>query len=298
MKQKILLLLLSVAMSAGFLSCATSSGFYDYEDLFVEQVAFYSVKDGEIVPGTFEDETYMPLSEPNRRMHENIWDRIQEIIPDSYEKYITSFRIFSDGEENLTAYIEPAVIEDLIDLSSWTLAIDIIDVINRRGEIEYDMMNEIIIHEFAHILSLNLTQTDPRPEADPEDLDWMEEWDFNITYRTYDVVAKEDSYLNRFFQEFWGTEQLKESYAVLLESDVEDYILAFNLMSIKYYTDFVSDYAMNSPDEDFAESFYHFVVKEKPEGKTLSCRKILFFYEIPEMIRLREEIRKVLPMEI
>ena len=141
MQQKILLLLLSVAMAAGFLSCATSSGFYDYEDLFVEQVAFYSVKDGKIVPDTFEYETYMPLSEPNRRMHENIWDRIQEIIPDSYEKYITSFRIFSDGEENLKAYIEPAVIEDLIDLSSWTLAIDIIDVINRRGEIEYDMMN-------------------------------------------------------------------------------------------------------------------------------------------------------------
>ena len=77
---------------------------------------------------------------------------------------------------------------------------------------------------------------------------------------------------------------MKESYAVLLESDEEDYILAFNQMLIKYYTDFVSDYAMNSPDEDFAESFYHFVTTEKTEGKTLSSRKILFFYEIPEMI--------------
>ena len=55
---------------------------------------------------------------------------------------------------------------------------------------------------------------------------------------------------------------------------------------------FVGDYAVTHPAEDIAESFTYFVFSPKPSGNSIRERKIRFFYEYPELIRLRGEILK------
>lgn len=288
------LLLLFLPLTS-FLSCAGLPETVYEEDL-IEPLAFYSVENGKILPDSCEEEESLVLTEENRNLHLLIWNRSLEIIPDSYEHFIKNFRISSDGVENIMAFVEPAEEGDKTNLSSWTLAIDLVDVLNRMGEVKNRDMDETLIHEFGHILSLNSEEVNALVVDDPDDMSWMEEWDFSTTYRMNDCVAREKSYLNMFFQQFWGEEQIREWFAIYNDSETEDdYYSALNSLSIKYYTDFVSDYAMTNPEEDFAESFTHFVMKEKPVGDTISHQKIRFFYDFPELLAIRDEIRSVLP---
>jgi hypothetical protein len=57
----------------------------------------------------------------------------------------------------------------------------------------------------------------------------------------------------------------------------------------------VTEYAASNPDEDFAESFTVFVLKEKPTKPTVNFihkdQKILFFYDFPELVEMRDFIR-------
>lgn len=53
---------------------------------------------------------------------------------------------------------------------------------------------------------------------------------------------------------------------------------------------YVSKYAMYSPEEDFSESFAHFVLTQTPKGDNVKEEKILFFYQFEELVQLRTEI--------
>jgi hypothetical protein len=58
---------------------------------------------------------------------------------------------------------------------------------------------------------------------------------------------------------------------------------------------FVSVYASSNPGEDIAESFTYFVLNTKPTGSTIREQKMLFFYQYPELIKLRNLIRSRVP---
>ena len=53
----------------------------------------------------------------------------------------------------------------------------------------------------------------------------------------------------------------------------------------------MTEYAATNPSEDFAESFMVFVLKEKPIKSTITDQKILFFYDFPELVEIRDFIR-------
>ena len=53
----------------------------------------------------------------------------------------------------------------------------------------------------------------------------------------------------------------------------------------------MTEYAATNPSEDFAESFMVFVLKEKPTKSTIADQKILFFYDFPELVEMRDFIR-------
>ena len=57
----------------------------------------------------------------------------------------------------------------------------------------------------------------------------------------------------------------------------------------------MTEYAATNPSEDFAESFMVFVLKEKPAKSTADFihkdQKILFFYDFPELVEIRDFIR-------
>ncbi|KGR77296.1 zinc-binding metallopeptidase [Ureibacillus sinduriensis] len=113
------------------------------------------------------------------------------------------------------------------------------------------------LHEYAHFLSLNESQIDYWTEIDG----------------CTSLVLKdsgcfyEDAYLNAFYKRFWEPGG---------HGKIEDF--------------YVSRYAMSSPEEDFSESFAHFVLTETPSGKNVMEEKLLFFYEYEELVQLRTEI--------
>ncbi len=59
----------------------------------------------------------------------------------------------------------------------------------------------------------------------------------------------------------------------------------------EYEDDFVTEYAIEGPEEDIAETFMKFVLVKRPKGKTVAEKKILFFYQFRELINMRKEMR-------
>lgn len=55
--------------------------------------------------------------------------------------------------------------------------------------------------------------------------------------------------------------------------------------------EFVSDYAATNIEEDIAESFRIFVCGEKPTTLSVADKKVLFFYDYPELVKIRNEYR-------
>ena len=292
MKKEITLLIIA-AIIALFSSCSTFGGGYDMME--PEEVACYSLENEELTKDIQKDEDMITVSSEVIKLHKQIWERASTLIPDDYEHFIKHFKISSDGSEGIMAFVEPEESEEEYNLDSWTLSVDIADAMDRMGKLknsdEYGL-DQTIIHEFAHILSLNSNQAES-VDISSEKPNWIKNWDFHNGYRDADIIFKKDSYLNIFFQKFWGNDFFQDFIAM---NDLPDkqYAQEMNLFSIKYYNDFVSDYAMTNPDEDFAETFRIFVTTDKPDGTTKSQRKALFLYDFPELIQIREHMRSVL----
>lgn len=104
---------------------------------------------------------------------------------------------------------------------------------------------------------------------------------------------KEDSYLNLFFQRFWVDIYDQWSRAAEIEDDAQREKELEHFYR-KHEDKFVSDYAATDPDEDIAETMMMFFLADKPPGRDMAEEKILFLYEFPELVGMREEIRAVL----
>lgn len=133
----------------------------------------------------------------------------------------------------------------------WTLGIN-----NKTIELVSEMLITYL-HEYAHYLSLNQTQIDY----------WVNENRCKSIYLKDSGCLYENAYLNKFYSQFWEQSG---------HGDVKDF--------------FVSKYAMISPEEDFSESFAHFVLTQTPEADSVMEEKVLFFYQYEELVQLRTEI--------
>ncbi len=133
----------------------------------------------------------------------------------------------------------------------WTLGMN-----NKNIELASEIL-VTYLHEYAHFLSLNQNEIDY----------WKDEAGCDTLYLQDSGCFYEDAYLTSFYREFWEV----PGYG-----DIDEF--------------FVSNYARESPEEDFSESFAHFVLTQTPEGDTVREGKILFFYEFEELVQLRTEI--------
>ncbi|MCM1989078.1 hypothetical protein [Oceanirhabdus seepicola] len=209
-------------------------------------------------------------SENNIKSYELLWKRIKNIIPKSYIGKITNFNIITDGKANILASVSGIDTRD----KKWELNVDKIDAIREHGLLDNNELNSTIIHEFAHILTLNSSQIEGviKPESD--------------NYETSTSTTKENSYLNKFYQRFW-----KKIYDEWKEANESGDSEKKENFYKKYENQFVSEYASTNIEEDIAETFTEFVKQDKPKGKKIKDKKILFFYEYKETRKLREEIR-------
>jgi hypothetical protein len=176
------------------------------------------------------------------------------------KKYIDNLFIYFRKNSNEAAFV------DRNPSGKWDVYVNI-DVFNDG---EKDLVFTLV-HEFAHILTLNSSQVDGNIKT-------KELCSTYLLNEGYEGCTRPNSYFTKFHKLFW-----KNKYS----------------STVKLYQnhpkDFVSDYAATNPSEDIAESFAVFVFKKKVQKPlTIAEEKINFFYSYEELVTMRENIRKAI----
>ncbi len=106
-----------------------------------------------------------------------------------------------------------------------------------------------------------------------------------------------DNFVEDFEDTFWTAEDNRHAKKLTtLDDKAADKELE-NYYS-NHKNDFVSDYATYSPEEDIAETFVAFVLEKKPvRGFKKEDAKILSMYANPQLLEIRNELRKNLELD-
>jgi hypothetical protein len=225
----------------------------------------------------------------NFEAHQELWNYFAAVIPYEYRPHLVEFSIFTDGESNTLA----AVAQTYNEPELWGLEVDIADTN------DYYYLSFTLVHEFAHLLTLGPNQVPPSLAIfnNPDDNDiYLDEISACSNYFPGEGCSNTDSYINRFYNQFW-TNIYEEWNEINLEEDEDLYYEKLDDFYYQYEDQFLTDYAATNPAEDIAESFGFFVFAEKPAGNSIAEQKILFFYQFPELVAMRTEILNNLCVE-
>ncbi len=229
----------------------------------------YRVQNNELIASDPQWLTPMKKSSHQEELVLQIWKRVQALIPADLLSRVVEFAAVTDGEDNTMAYVYPVEA-----LHAWRLTIDYLDFLDAEGQLSSDLADETLLHEFGHILSLNETQMDAEAVG---------------TLQLEEGNLARGSYLNRFYQRFWR-EYETEREEMQADGDSEEANFNFYLA---HKGEFLNDYAATSPAEDFAETFAQFVLREQPYSTPSRVEeKLIFFYQFPELMKMRTQIRK------
>ncbi len=261
-----------------FTSCLHPN-YYENVDGDLTKIATWTIEDGQLGKATILNDQ---LEKQAVDSIEQIWSKIKAILPQKVvNTYVKEFVLLTDGPSETLAGVAP------IDETnqSWDFAVDPQDLPQGDYKKEKDFVHTLI-HEFGHIITLNNTQ------IEPSDLEYQTD---ENRYLTTEGLAKENSYINLFIKEFWYPNNRLIEWDKMDRVKNQDKKLR-KLYSFyqKYETAFLTDYAAESPEEDLAESWYFFVVKDKPTTNFEKDKKILFFYQFKELVLLRKEIRSAI----
>lgn len=195
---------------------------------------------------------------------EELWTAMRDALPPGAFADFQRFNLFTDGEGETMAYVLPRDPGG----KQWEIYVDPADA--GDGWI----FLETVLHEYFHYLTLNSDQVDYTGEQTVD------------TYNEPGMVCNPGSYLDDFYQRFW-TGYLDDRLA--------------NLDSYNFYLrhedDFVGGYASTDPSEDVCDSFACFVLWDAAEGTAVWEEKMNFFYEYPELVEFRQQVRQRLDLE-
>jgi hypothetical protein len=240
-------------------------------------------------------------------LHKQLFDMYVSITPEQILSEVVYFEIATDSYGGKEAAAVGRSGGDFA-MKYW-LSVDPLDMAPSAGSIDKKYHKTTMIHENAHILSLGSSQSDNDDPYSSTGIDDLYEEPYTELRKIvqekaaacapnyYDDASgcmKDNSYMNKFFQEFWV--DIYPSFKWFFEFDDYDKFEDHNVLFYKKYkTQFVTEYAATNPSEDFAESFMVFVLKEKPAKSTADFihkdQKILFFYDFPELVEIRDFIR-------
>jgi hypothetical protein len=248
----------------------------------------------------------------NEEKNKEIWELFTNIIPFEIRKYVKQYQVSTDGMFGAGATV------DRIKRSptDWIINIDIQDAYI-DNKLNLKLLTATLIHELGHILTLNTTQIDfeaflyfNRDKAGDEIYDERladSKDECSPNYFPMEGCTKADSYFNLFYQDFWAdsfeehqeyindfiAEALIENPDLSNEDFAEVQGAAVDDVFIENSDDFVSPYSATNPGEDIAESWTHFILQDKPDASAeeISEKKILFFYQFPELVEYRQQIR-------
>lgn len=243
----------------------------------------YDVAGEKIINPVFQVAVPEFQSEQNdTQTQKRVWNYFTSLVPEQNRQMITNYSILTDGKDNILA----AVAQTGANPRNWVLEVDIADA-NDYGNLTFTM-----IHEFGHILTLNADQVPPDLNVfnNPGNKDVYQQEALKCSsYFSGEGCSKSDSYMNQFYQRFWGDIYPEWSQIDQID-DIGLYYEKLNEFYKNHEDRFVSEYASTNPGEDIAETWAHFVLAPKPTGNTAADQKVLFFYEHPELVQLRAEI--------
>ncbi len=234
----------------------------------------------------FQDATYQVLSDGRLAgasvgavpdVSQEIWNDFTDIAPEEYIKeYVSYLRVYYDEDDFSAAYVET----DSNDFDKWGLGVNLSDS-NSSSLRQRRNLIETLIHEFAHILTLNVDEVDTSVSERR-----------CSSYYTDEGCTYENSYMNAFVQDFWDNDDFDNSEEIENERDDDQK----DDIADEYFEDnegdYVTPYATWHPAEDIAESFAYFVLQDKPQSDAEEAdRKLQFFYEYPELVVMRSNIR-------
>ena len=262
------------------------------QDNEIPPIAKYSI-DEQLNINLLETDPNASSEYANYARHEEIWSFLSQILPKNYIREETKeYHVFTDGPSETLAFVAP--LES--DKTRWLIGVDIEDS-GLRGELGGKLGQKefihTIVHEFAHILTLENDQVPPdTTEASEDELS-----DGEKACRTYypgEGCANPKSYINLFYQRFWSDIYSEYDEAVNFAETDEEYYDNAAAFYEKYEDRFVSEYAATNPGEDIADTFAFFVLKEKPTGESIADQKVRFMYQFDQLVDIRSYIRQQL----
>jgi len=218
----------------------------------------------------------------NIQIQQQVWDYFASIIPPEQRSLLSEYSIITDGQGGTLA----AVSQTYTDPNLWSLQVDIADTAN------YYDLTYTLVHEFGHLLTLGPNQVPPSLAVfnNPEDDNiYFNEAAACPNYFPGEGCANPDSYINDYYNQFWG-DIYDEWNEINLEEDEDIYYDKLDAFYEKYEDQFVTAYAATNPEEDIAEAWAFFIFSHKPAGDTIAEKKVLFFYQYPELVDLRTQI--------
>ncbi len=199
-------------------------------------------------------------------LHHSIWQDVLNIVPPRDLQQISQFQVFSDGEDEVLAY----VITNEEDDQRWDFSVDLVDGL----EITSDFLGTLI-HEYGHILFLS---SEDVPRFDPmlDDDQYDQAFADCQTYAIAEGCPLEQSVLAQFVDRFWA-----DIVHEVTTPDNED-------LYDKYPERFITAYASTNPVEDLAETWRVFVLGGSAEG--IPAEKLAFLAQFAPLVTLRDEI--------
>ena len=263
------------------------TGVTNFEEPAFYYLASYDVEESTItdpilktVPKDLQDEQHDTV------LQQEAWSIFTTLIPVQNRQMVSQFNVFTDGYSNTLA----AVDQTENDLSQWMLEVDVADLEDK------DALIYTMVHEYAHLLTLNSSQVTPDADTYKDPLNPELQKEKAAACSTYFVgtgCTHPDSYMNAFYNRFWADISDEWQQVDALQYGAEDLVPYYNglyAFYLKHKDRFVDDYAVTHPAEDIAESFTYFVFNPKPVGNSIRDQKLAFFYEYPELVQLREDI--------
>jgi len=228
----------------------------------------------------------------SEKLHREIFNAYVSVTPQVILDELVYFSITTDDYSGTQTAV---TFRDVDNPLKMELSVDPVDAVP-NGMIDKQFFISLMIHENAHMFSLNASQSDNDmiySETNAEMITLMDKKQAACEPNYYTDIAgcmNDDSYLNLFFQDFWVN--VYPDYKWTFEFDTDEAFYVYEDKFIEKYKDqFITIYAMSYVEEDFAESFTAFVLLEKPTGNSIVDQKILFFYDFAEIVEMRDFIR-------
>jgi len=262
--------------------CYFDDGEYDYEneedfldqDYDISEWHNHEEEETVLARYTIDGDTISLLEWTSTQKYEDVWNSFATIIPANVRQDFKEYKVFDDADADTSAHVE----QDQEDNNKWNLTVNIASLYEWWDEISQEGI-ATLIHEFAHVLTLNTSQVRYYPLTENEGM--LERFAENCqTNLLQEWCLNEDAYLDDFIDIFWTDAEYLERVRNEEVFAAED-----------NPSHFITDYAGTNPGEDIAESFTYFILNKKTSGSSIADKKLNFFYNYKELDNLRKQIR-------